>query len=73
MGNCFRKNKYSSAKKPIIINAMKNNNMYVLCDNNGFIIDINNTFTENLHYKLHDLKGQFVGILMNNLLAYLPM
>ena len=45
--------------------------MYVLCDNNGFIIDINDKFTKKLYYKLNDLKDQFIGILMNKLLSYL--
>ena len=44
MGNCFRKKKIQSHE--LIINNL--DSMYVLCNNNGFIIDINDKFTKKI-------------------------
>lgn len=45
--------------------------MYIICDYNGYIIDISKTTLDNLFFERSELIGKSICILMNDLIAYL--
>ena len=45
--------------------------LYILCDKNGLILNISHNVRKILRYKLEDIENKFIGILMNKLLSFL--
>lgn len=71
MGTASSVNKNAVSNLDTMTKDKQNEKLYILCDNNGIILNMNSHVKTILKYKLEDIKYKFIGIFMNKFLSFL--